>query len=134
GGALIMPSTLSILVNIFPREERAKAIAIWTATAGIGVPLGPVVGGWLLEHFWWGSIFLVNLPIIAAATLAAIWLVPESLDEHAPRIDFVGALLSIAGLAVLLYGIIEAPVKGWSNPLIVASIAAGLGIVAGFIL
>lgn len=113
GGAFIMPATLSILVNVFPREERPKAIAIWAATAGLGIPLGPVVGGWLLEHYWWGSIFLINLPIVSAAIVGAALVVPESKDPEASQLDPVGALLSIGGLAALLYAIIEAPNAGW---------------------
>ncbi len=115
GGALIMPSTLSILTNVFPRHERPKAIAIWAATFGLGVPIGPVVGGWLLQHFWWGSVFLINIPIIAIALVAAIFLVPESKDPHARPLDPGGALLSIAGLGTLIYGIIEAPAEGWAS-------------------
>jgi EmrB/QacA subfamily drug resistance transporter len=115
GGAFIMPSTLSILTNIFPAGERRRAIAIWTATAGIGVPLGPVLGGWLLEHFWWGSIFLINLPIVAVALAAGAILIPESKDPEHSALDPVGAALSMAGLAVLLYAIIEAPSKGWAS-------------------
>ena len=113
GGAFIMPSTLSILTNIFPPKERGRAIAIWTATAGIAIPLGPVIGGWLLEHFWWGSVFLVNVPIIAIALIAGFFLMPESKDPEHASLDPVGAVLSIAGLGVLLYGIIEAPNNGW---------------------
>lgn len=133
GGALIMPATLSILVNVFPREERARAIAIWAATAGVGVPLGPVAGGWLLDHFWWGSIFLVNIPIIAAAMLAGWWLVPESRDEHAPAIDWFGGLLSIAALATLLYAIIEAPNEGWTSPLTLSAFGLATLLLAAFL-
>jgi len=113
GGAFIMPSTLSILTNIFPPNERGKAIAIWTATAGIAVPVGPVIGGWLLEHFWWGSVFLVNVPIIAIALIAGFFLIPESKDPEHSSLDPLGAVLSISGLGALLYGIIEAPNYGW---------------------
>jgi EmrB/QacA subfamily drug resistance transporter len=133
GGALIMPATLSILVNVFPRNERAKAIAIWSAVAGIGVPLGPVAGGWLLDHFWWGSIFLVNLPIIVGAMIAGFWLIPESKDEHAPRIDFPGGILSIAALATLLYGIIEAPKAGWLDPQTLSAFAIGAALLSAFV-
>ena len=115
GGALIMPSTLSILTNVFPSEERGKAIAIWAGVAGLGVPLGPVLGGWLLEHFWWGSVFLINVPIIIVAFVAAWILVPESRDPDASPLDPLGAVLSIAGLASLLYAIIEAPDRGWNG-------------------
>jgi EmrB/QacA subfamily drug resistance transporter len=133
GGALIMPATLSILVNVFPREERARAIAIWAASAGIGVPLGPVAGGWLLDHFWWGSIFLVNVPIIIAAMTAGWWLVPESRDADAPAIDVPGGLLSIAGLATLLYAIIEAPNEGWTDPFILGIFGVAALLIAAFV-
>ena len=129
GGALIMPSTLSILTNVFPAHERPKAIAIWAMTAGLGVPLGPVVGGWLLQHYWWGSVFLINIPIIAAALIAGIFLVPESKDPHAKPLDPGGALLSIAGLATLIYAIIEAPSNGWTS----AATLAGFGVAAAFL-
>src|SRR5918994_1008887 len=111
GGALIMPSTLSILVDVFPREERVKAIGIWTGVASLGIPLGPIVGGWLLEHFWWGSAFLLNVPIAAAALVAGAVLVPESRDPTPPRPDVAGLGLSIVGLTALVYGIIEAPAR-----------------------
>ena len=131
GGALIMPATLSILVNVFPKHERAKAIAIWSAAAGIGVPLGPVAGGWLLDNFWWGSVFLVNVPVIIGAMIVGFWLVPESKDEHAPRIDIPGGLLSIAGLATLLYAIIEAPETGWLDPSTLIAFVAAAVLIAG---
>lgn len=127
GGAFIMPSTLSILTNIFPPRERPRAIAIWTATAGVAIPFGPVIGGWLLEHFWWGSIFLVNIPIALLAIAAGWLLIPESRDPQAAGLDPVGAILSIVGLATLLYAIIEAPSEGWTSPAtIIALIAATL--------
>lgn len=129
GGALIMPSTLSILTNVFPASERPKAIAIWAMTAGLGVPLGPVAGGWLLQHFWWGSVFLINIPIVAAALVAGFFLVPESKDPHAKPLDPGGALLSIAGLGTLIYAIIEAPSNGWAS----VETLAGFGIAAAFL-
>jgi EmrB/QacA subfamily drug resistance transporter len=115
GGALIMPSTLSIITNIFPPHERGRAIAAWAAVAGLGIVVGPVIGGWLLEHFWWGSIFFVNVPIVATAIVAGWFLVPESKDPRAERLDPVGAGLSIVGLTTLVYGIIEAPENGWTD-------------------
>lgn len=132
GGAFIMPSTLSVLVNIFPPRERARAIAIWAGGAAIGIPLGPVLGGWLLEHFWWGSIFLVNVPIIVVAALAAYFLVPESRDPDASPLDIPGALLSIGGLATLLYGIIEAPSHGWASLSTILGIGLGVIMLAAF--
>jgi EmrB/QacA subfamily drug resistance transporter len=127
GGAFIMPATLSILINVFPREERPRAIAIWAGTAGLGVPLGPLVGGWLLEHYWWGSVFLINIPIIAVAFVAGLLIIPESKDPEASVIDPVGAVLSIGGLASLLYAIIEAPNEGWTATSTL--VWGGLGIV-----
>jgi EmrB/QacA subfamily drug resistance transporter len=117
GGALIMPSTLSIITNTFPPHERGRAIGVWAGVAGLGIVLGPVIGGWLLEHFWWGSVFLVNVPVVAVAILAGWPLVPESRDPRATPLDLVGAGLSIAALVTLVYGIIEAPENGWTDPL-----------------
>jgi EmrB/QacA subfamily drug resistance transporter len=117
GAAFIMPATLSILVNVFvDADERARAIALWAGVSGLGVAIGPVVGGYLLEHFWWGSIFLVNVPIIVVAIAAAVIVVPESRDEHAARLDLVGTALSTIGLITLLYGIIDGPSNGWTGP------------------
>ncbi|HUP14730.1 MAG TPA: DHA2 family efflux MFS transporter permease subunit [Acidimicrobiia bacterium] len=123
GGALIMPSTLSIITNVFSGAERGRAIAAWAAVSGLGIVGGPVLGGWLLEHFWWGSVFLVNVPIVLVAVLAGYFLVPESKDPNATPLDPVGAGLSIAGLSALVYAIIEAPANGWTDPLILAGFA-----------
>ena len=119
GGAFIMPATLSIITNVFPARERGKAIGVWAATAGLAGVLGPLTGGFLLEHFYWGSIFLVNIPIVVVGLIAGVFLIPTSKDPSAPRLDPVGAILSIVGLSVLLYGIIEAPQDGWTDPKIV---------------
>jgi EmrB/QacA subfamily drug resistance transporter len=123
GGAMIMPATLSIITNVFTnRRERAQAIAIWAATAGAAVAIGPVTGGWLLEHFWWGSVFLVNVPVVVVALVLGQLFVPTSRDPAAPPVDVVGALLSIAGLVVLVWGIIEGP-GGWTDPEILGAFA-----------
>ncbi len=122
GGAFIMPSTLSVLTNVFTDPaERARAIGVWAGVAGIGIALGPLAGGFLVEHFYWGSIFLVNIPIVLIAAGAAAVLVPTSKDPAAPRLDPLGAALSIAGLSCLLYAIIEAPSNGWGDPIILAA-------------
>jgi EmrB/QacA subfamily drug resistance transporter len=126
GGALIMPSTLSIITNVFSGEERGRAIAAWAAISGLGIIGGPVLGGWLLEHFWWGSVFLVNVPIVILAVVAGRFLVPESKDPSATPLDPVGAGLSIAGLSALVYAIIEAPANGWADPVILG----GFGLAA----
>ena len=117
GGALIMPATLSILTNVFrDPKERARAIAIWAGCSGLGVALGPVTGGWLIEHFSWGSVFLVNLPVLLLALVGSALVVPPSRDLDAPKLDIGGACLSMAGLTLLLWAIIEAPEHGWMNP------------------
>ena len=113
GAAFVMPSTLSILTNVFPARERAKAIAIWAGISGSGAAVGPVASGFLLEHFWWGSVFLINLPIIATAIVAGYVLVPKSKDSTESPLDPVGAVLSILGLGALVYAIIEGPHHGW---------------------
>ena len=111
--AFVMPSTLSILTNVFPAHERPKAIGIWAGISGGGAAIGPIASGWLLEHFWWGSVFLVNLPVIALALGAGAVLLPRSKDPEDQPLDIPGALLSIVGLGSLVYGIIEGPHNGW---------------------
>ncbi|HEV2309679.1 MAG TPA: MFS transporter [Acidimicrobiia bacterium] len=132
GGALIMPATLSIITNVFPSSERPKAIGIWAATAGVGVALGPLTGGALLEHFYWGSIFLVNVPIVVVGLLFGIFLIPNSKDPHASRLDLVGAVLSIAGLSTVLYAVIEGPTSGWTAPRTLGFFFAGGLLLAAF--
>ena len=134
GGALIMPATLSILTDVFRGTERAKAIAIWASTGAIAVAIGPALGGWLIQHYWWGSVFLVNVPVVAIAIVGGRFAVPTSRDPHAPRLDPAGAGLSIVGLASLLYGIIEAPNYGWGSSRIVGAIAFGVAVLALFVL
>jgi EmrB/QacA subfamily drug resistance transporter len=124
GAALVMPATLSILTTVFPPHERGRAIAIWAGLAGAGAAIGPIGSGFLLEHFWWGSVFLMNLPIILIALIAGAILVPTSKDPNEAPLDPVGALLSIAGLAALLYGIIEAPSHGWTSGATIVAFAA----------
>jgi EmrB/QacA subfamily drug resistance transporter len=116
GGAFVMPSTLSMISNVFPEGERAKAIAIWAGVAGAGGAIGPLASGFLLGHFWWGSTFLVNIPIIAAAILIGHFILPKSSDPTDAPLDLVGALLSILGMSALVYAIIEAPEHGWLSP------------------
>jgi EmrB/QacA subfamily drug resistance transporter len=131
GGALIMPATLSILTNVFPARERGRAIGIWAGVSGIGIVAGPLAGGWLLEHFWWGSVFFINVPVVLIALVAGRVLVPTSKDPSAPRLDLVGTVLATAGLGSLLYGIIEAPAKGWGDTAVLTAFVAGLvGLVA----
>jgi EmrB/QacA subfamily drug resistance transporter len=133
GGAFIMPATLSIITNVFPPAERGKAIGVWAGTAGLAGVLGPTTGGFLLEHFYWGSVFLVNIPIVVIGILAGIFLIPTSKDPTAPRLDPIGAVLSIVGLIALLYAIIEAPQNGWTDPTTLAGFAVGLVLLVAFI-
>ncbi len=132
GGALIMPATLSIITNVFPANERGRAIGFWAGTAGAGAALGPLTGGFLLEHFYWGSVFLVNIPIVIGGLVAGFFLIPTSRDPSAPKLDPFGAVLSIASLTAILYAIIEAPTEGWTSPTILASLAGGLALLGVF--
>jgi EmrB/QacA subfamily drug resistance transporter len=133
GAAFIMPSTLSILTNIFPAEERGRAIGIWAGVSGLGVAIGPITGGWLLGRYWWGSIFLVNVPVIVIALLAGALLVPNSKDPESPPLDYLGAALSVSTLLCLLYAIIEGPGHGWTAPLILGAFALGAVLLFAFV-
>lgn len=134
GAALIFPATLSIITNAFGDPvERQKAIAVWAGTAGIGIALGPLAGGVLLEHFYWGSIFLVNVPIVAVALAGLVYAVPESRDPEHRRLDPLGAVLSVAGLGTLVYGVIRGGSDGWLDGVTLATLAVGSGVVALFV-
>ena len=126
--AFVMPSTLSILTNVFPAHERPKAIAVWAGVSGAGAAIGPLASGYLLEHFYWGSVFLVNVPMIALALILGAFLVPKSRDPEKTPLDLPGALLSIVGLGALVYSIIEGPSHGWLSGTSAATF--GLAIVA----
>jgi EmrB/QacA subfamily drug resistance transporter len=133
GAAAVMPQTLSIISNVFDPRERARAIGIWATAVGIGVALGPIVGGLLLAHFWWGSVFLINVPLTAVGVVAILLLVPESRNPSPGRIDYVGVLLSIAGLVLVVYGIIQGGDKGsWVHWDVLGTTAAGLAVLAFF--
>ena len=131
--AFIMPSTLSILVNVFPPEERAKAIAIWAGVTGGAGAIGPVASGWLLGHFWFGSVFLVNVPIIFIALVLGSFLVPRSKDPDEAQLDLVGAALSIVGISSLVYGLIQAPDKGWSSVPTIAAFTTAVVVLTLFV-
>jgi EmrB/QacA subfamily drug resistance transporter len=132
GAALIMPATLSIIANVFTGAERGKAIAIWAALAAVGIGLGPLTGGLLLEWFDWSSIFLVNVPFAVLALLLGIRYVPESRDPKPGSFDLPGAALSTAGFSVLVYSIIEAPEQGWLSGMILGSLAASVALLGAF--
>src|SRR5829696_5005596 len=126
GAALIMPATLSIIANVFPAEERGKAIGIWAALAALGIGLGPLAGGLLLEWFDWSAVFLLNVPVAFTALVLGIRLVPESRDPRPGAFDVTGAVLSTAGFTVLVYAIIEAPGTGWASAEILGLLAAAV--------
>ncbi|MFN8105196.1 MAG: MFS transporter [Acidimicrobiia bacterium] len=133
GAAFIMPTTLSIITNVFPASERPKAIAVWAGFSALGIAIGPVTGGFLLEHFWWGSVFLVNVPVVIVALVLGHFMVPTSKDPAAPRVDWVGAALSVTGLVTVVYAIIEAPGWGWTSPRTLGTAALGAVVVTAFV-
>jgi MFS transporter, DHA2 family, multidrug resistance protein len=133
GGAMIMPATLSVISNVFPREERGKAIGIWAGMASIGIGLGPLCGGVLLEFFDWQSVFLLNVPVAAIALGLGFKFVPESRDPKPGAFDLPGAGLSIAALGTLVYGIIEAPSRGWGSPMILTCFVVAVVLGAAFV-
>jgi EmrB/QacA subfamily drug resistance transporter len=133
GAALIMPATLSIIANVFSGEERGKAIGIWAALAAVGIGLGPLTGGLLLEWFDWSSVFLVNVPFAAAALLLGMRYVPESRDPRPGSFDLLGAALSTAGFSILVYAIIEAPEQGWTSGPVVGLLSTSLALLGGFL-
>ena len=135
GAALIFPTTLAIAVNVFTdTRERAAAIGIWTAVTGVGVALGPITGGWLLEHFSWGSVFLVNVPVVVLGIAGALALVPNSRDPRTPRVDVVGLGLSITAITLLVWSLIEAPRHGWVSFTTIGGIVAAVTLLAVFTL
>ncbi|MET9426981.1 MULTISPECIES: MFS transporter [unclassified Streptomyces] len=135
GGALVMPATLAILMNVFERDEQPKAIGIWAGSVGLGIAIGPVTGGLLLEHFWWGSIFLVNVPVVLVALVAMVLLVPDSKDPRPGRLDPPGVALSIVGLVLLVYGIIRGgELADFTHPTSLLPLLGGLAVLAGFVL
>jgi DHA2 family multidrug resistance protein-like MFS transporter len=134
GGAAVMPQTLSIITNVFEPRERPRAIGIWASAVGVAIAIGPIVGGLLLDYFWWGSVFLVNVPLTAAGVIAIYFLVPESKSPSAGRIDYLGVLLSIAGLVLVVYGIIQGGDTGsWVRPDVLGPVAGGLAVLAAFV-
>ncbi|MGW2618077.1 MFS transporter [Streptomyces sp. NPDC001500] len=134
GAALITPLALSVLPSLFAPGERTKAVGIVSAGSTLGLPLGPIIGGWLLNHFWWGSVFLINLPMAALGIAACVFLLPETRDPASPRVDLASAALTAAGLGALVYAIIEAPARGWGDPLVLAVITAAAVLLTALVL
>ena len=134
GGAMMMPATLAVIVNVFEEKEKPKAIAIWAMMAGIGVALGPMLGGALLKYFYWGSVFLVNVPIAVIAIAASLFLVPDSRDPKSRPLDIPGALLSMGAVSALMLAIIEGPQWGAASPLLAITVTTAVIFGLGFVL
>ena len=134
GGAAVQPATLAVITNVFPPEERGRAIGVWAGAAGLAVAGGPLAGGAVLQHFWWGSVFLIGVPVALVAAIGIVTVVPESRDPDPGRLDVPGVLLSIVALAGLVYGIIHAGSgAGWTTPGVLVPLVGGLVLVALFV-
>ncbi|MEV5202894.1 MFS transporter [Streptomyces sp. NPDC053720] len=134
GAAFVMPATLAVLMNVFERDEQPRAIGIWAGSVGVAIAIGPITGGLLLEHFWWGSIFLVNVPVVIVALIAMMLLVPDSRDPNPGRTDPLGVVLSIVGLVLLVYGIIRGgQLADFADPVVLLASLGGLLVLAGFV-
>ncbi|MEV6400316.1 MFS transporter [Streptomyces sp. NPDC051907] len=134
GGALLMTTTLAVVVQIFDDAERVKAIALWSTVSSLGFAAGPLIGGVVLDHFWWGAIFLINIPVAAIGLFAVAALVPESKNPQGDRPDLLGALLSTVGMTAVVYAIISGPDHGWASAQVLASGTVGIGVLGGFVL
>jgi EmrB/QacA subfamily drug resistance transporter len=132
GAAFIMPSTLSMLINVFPPHERTKAIAIWASITGASGAFGPVISGILLAHFWWGSVFLINVPLLLLALVAGFFLLPKSRDPEKAPLDPIGAVLSTIGVVSVVYGLIQAPTNGWGSGITLGAFALGAVMLVAF--
>ncbi|MGV9786223.1 MFS transporter [Streptomyces sp. NPDC003435] len=134
GAAFVMPATLAVLMNVFERSEQPKAIGIWAGGVGLAIAIGPITGGALLDHFWWGSVFLINVPIVLVALALMVWLVPDSRDPKPGRLDPVGVVLSVLGLVLLIYGIIKGgELADFTDAKVLATIIAGVVVLVGFV-
>jgi EmrB/QacA subfamily drug resistance transporter len=133
GGAFLIPLSMSVLTVLFTPEERPKAIAIWVAANAVSWPIGPILGGWLLDSYWWGSVFLINVPVTVIGLVAVAALLPESRGAERPRLDLAGVALSSAGLVAVTYGAIDAGQHGWGSPAVAASLLAGVLLLAAFV-
>jgi DHA2 family multidrug resistance protein-like MFS transporter len=134
GGAGILPASLALVTLFFPGDERAKAFGIWSAMTVLGLPLGPVLGGWLLEHFWWGSVFLINVPLVVITLIAAQLMIKSRKPEgSATGQDISGVVLATLGVAALLFGVIEGPRLGWASGYVIGAFAAGVALMVAFL-
>lgn len=134
GGAFVMPATLAVLMNVFEREEQPKAIGVWAGGVGLAIAVGPIAGGLLLDRFWWGSVFLINVPIVLVTLVAMAFLVPDSRDPAPGRLDPVGVALSVVGLVLLVYGIIKGgQLADFTDPEVIGTVLGGLAVLAVFV-
>jgi len=133
GGALLMTTTLAVVVQIFDDTERVKAIGLWSTVNSLGFAAGPLLGGVMLEHFWWGAIFLINIPVAAFALVAVLKLVPESKNPQGDRPDLVGAVLSTIGMTAVVYAIISGPEHGWTSLQVLLAGSLGIAVLAAFV-
>ncbi|WLW52580.1 DHA2 family efflux MFS transporter permease subunit [Streptomyces sp. YU58] len=134
GAALVTPLALSVLPTLFAPEERTKAVGIASAASALGLPLGPILGGWLLNHFWWGSVFLVNVPMAALGIAACVFLLPETRDPASPKVDTLSTALTATGLGALVYAIIEAPARGWGDALVLGTLGGSVLLICALVL
>lgn len=133
GASLIVPMSMAVIPVMFSEKERPKAIAVWMASNAIGIPLGPILGGWLLDQFWWGSVFIINIPLVIVAIAAVSFFMPESRSEERRPIDFAGMFISSSGLIALTYGVIKAGERGWDDWFPLAAIFTGIILLIGFV-
>jgi len=134
GAAFLAPLSMAVLPVIFTPEEQGRALTVWVAANAISWPIGPLVGGWLLDSFWWGSVFLINLPVVAVAITAVVFLLPESRSREKRKLDLAGVLVSSAGLAALTYGLIEAGERGWLSLVTLVALLTGVALLFAFAL
>ncbi|MGW0334127.1 MFS transporter [Streptomyces sp. NPDC003011] len=132
GGALLLTTTLAVVMQIFTPEEHARAIGIWAAVNALGFACGPLVGGFVLDHFWWGAIFLINLPVVALGLAAVVTLVPESRNPQGDRPDLLGALLSTIGMTASVFAIISGPEHGWTSGRVLGTVAVAAVVLTAF--
>ena len=134
GAAMILPATLAIITNVFPEKERGKAIGVWAGLNAVGIALGPIIGGALVQHFNWNSIFLINIPVAVIALILGWFLIPDSRDSNPRKLDIVGNILSLAGLSALIYGLINGGSRGWTNPQVLGPLIGSVVIILIFVL
>jgi len=134
GASVIVPLSMAIIPVMFTEKERPKAIGVWMMANAIGIPLGPILGGWLLNNYWWGSVFIINLPLVLVAILAVSFLLPESRSKEHRPVQLLGVLISSGGLVALTYGVIEAGERGWSHPFSFMGVIVGVILLIGFVI